>query len=166
VWPQGHKIPINHINMFFVWNVRGLNSDRRHTMTEDWINIHRPLFGAFLETHILESNTERIRRALPFGWQFFGNYGEHEAGRIVVVWDPQVSICLFTALQPRQSLVGLLFSRKIFVSPLLLCMDSTYWRIVSVSGRVCGASRFYPSFLVSLGCPRRLQPDDADFPSF
>ena len=45
---------------FFAWNIRGLNSERRHNMTKDWINIHRPLFGAFLETHIMENNKERI----------------------------------------------------------------------------------------------------------
>ena len=81
--------------MFFAWNVRGLNSVRRHTLTKNWINIHRPLFGAFLETHILESNKERILDAIPHGWQFFGTYGEHESGRIVVVWDPRVSIFLY-----------------------------------------------------------------------
>ena len=50
--------------MFFAWNVRGLNNDRRHTMTKDWINIHKPLFGAFLETHILEINKDRIVHAI------------------------------------------------------------------------------------------------------
>ena len=83
--------------IFFAWNVRGLNGNRWHMMTKDWINIHRPLFGAFLETHILESNKERILEAIPRGWKYFGNFLEHEAGRIVVVWDPRVSTFIYNA---------------------------------------------------------------------
>ena len=82
---------------FFAWNVRGLNSDRRHTMTKDWINIHRPYFGAFLETHILENNKERILQAIPRGWNYFGNYGDNDSGRIVVVWDPRVTLVVYKA---------------------------------------------------------------------
>ncbi|XP_013704354.2 uncharacterized protein LOC106408072 [Brassica napus] len=85
------------MSMFFAWNVRGLNSDRRHDMVKDWINIQRPLFGAFLETHIHSSNEARIRSAIPVGWKFFGNYGENISGRIVVVWDPSVSVFIYKA---------------------------------------------------------------------
>ncbi|KAG5378055.1 hypothetical protein IGI04_025897 [Brassica rapa subsp. trilocularis] len=82
---------------FFAWNVRGLNSERRHTMTKDWINIHRPFFGAFLETHILENNKERILGAIPRGWNFYGNYGDNDSGRIVIVWDPRVTLVVYDA---------------------------------------------------------------------
>lgn len=71
--------------MFFAWNVRRLNSDKRHTMTKDWTNIHKPFFGAFLETHILETNKERISRAIPRGCNFMGNYESVDSGRIVVM---------------------------------------------------------------------------------
>lgn len=83
--------------MYFAWNVRGLNSARRHTMTKDWINIHRPLFGAFLETHILEGNKERVLGAIPRGWKYFGNYDDDASGRIVVVWDPRVTVMIYDA---------------------------------------------------------------------
>lgn len=83
--------------MFFAWNVRGLNSDRRHTMAKDWINIHRPLFGAFLETHILESNKDRVLGAIPRGWKFFGNYDDDISGRIILVWDPTVTMVIYEA---------------------------------------------------------------------
>ncbi|WZY73147.1 hypothetical protein YC2023_005387 [Brassica napus] len=83
--------------MFFAWNVRGLNSARRHTMTKDWINIHRPLFGAFLETHILEGNKERVLGAIPRGWNFFVNHAEDASGRIVLVWDPTVTLIIYDA---------------------------------------------------------------------
>ncbi|KAG2302208.1 hypothetical protein Bca52824_030859 [Brassica carinata] len=73
----------------------GLNSDRRHTMIKDWINIHKPLFGAFLETHILENNNDRVLRAIPPGWKFFGNYQSDASGRIILVWDPRVSVFIY-----------------------------------------------------------------------
>lgn len=71
--------------MFFVWNIRGLNSSRRQTSVKAWINIHRPLFGAFTETHINPVNIRRIKSAIPNGWKFFGNFDYHETARIVVV---------------------------------------------------------------------------------
>ncbi|CAH2034453.1 unnamed protein product, partial [Thlaspi arvense] len=72
-----------------------LNSDRRHSMTKDWINIHRPLFGAFYETHIQRVNAGRIARAIPTGWNFFGNFDHHETARITVVWDPSISVFVY-----------------------------------------------------------------------
>ncbi|WZZ73704.1 hypothetical protein YC2023_085074 [Brassica napus] len=66
-------------------------------MVKDWINIQRPLFGVFLETHIHSSNEARIRSAIPVGWKFFGNYGQNISGRIVVVWDPSVSVFIYKA---------------------------------------------------------------------
>lgn len=83
--------------MFFAWNVRGLNHPRRQTMTKDWINIHRPLFGAFLETHILESNKERVLGAIPRGWNYFGNFADDPSGRIVIAWDPSVLLVIYEA---------------------------------------------------------------------
>ncbi|XP_033146211.1 uncharacterized protein LOC117133631 [Brassica rapa] len=64
-------------------------------MTKDWINIHRPLFGAFLETHIVESNKERILGAIPRGWNFFGNFEGNDYARVVVVWDPKVTMLIY-----------------------------------------------------------------------
>ncbi|KAH0905319.1 hypothetical protein HID58_037146 [Brassica napus] len=34
-------------------------------------------------------------RAIPRGWKFFGNYEEHDAGRIVLVWDPRVTVFVY-----------------------------------------------------------------------
>lgn len=66
-------------------------------MVKGWINIHRPIFGAFLETHIRRRNEARILNAIPRGWKYFGNYEHHDAGRIVVVWDPSVSVFIYKA---------------------------------------------------------------------
>lgn len=72
-----------------------MNSTRRHTMTRDWINIHRPLFGAFLETHILESNKEIVLGAIPRGWNYFGNFEDDASGCIILVWDPSVLMVIY-----------------------------------------------------------------------
>lgn len=64
-------------------------------MTKYWINIHRPLFGTFLEAHILESNKERVLGSIPRGWKFFGNYLDDDSGRIIIVWDPKVTMVIY-----------------------------------------------------------------------
>lgn len=64
-------------------------------MSKEWINIHKPLFGAFLETKLQPSNARRILKAVPRGWKHFGNFGSHNTARIVVVWDPRVSVVVY-----------------------------------------------------------------------
>ena len=81
--------------MFFAWNVRGLNNDRRHVMVKEWIRDHIPLFGAYLETHIQPSNSRRIVSAIPRDWQFFEISGQHPTARIVVVWDPSITVTIY-----------------------------------------------------------------------
>lgn len=83
--------------MFFVWNVGGLNSQRRQSMTKEWINIHKPLFGDFLETHIQPSNSRRILSSIPPGWKFYGNFDQHMTARLVVVWDPRLIVTIYKA---------------------------------------------------------------------
>ncbi|CAN6971907.1 unnamed protein product [Brassica rapa subsp. trilocularis] len=37
------------------------------------------------------------RRTIPRGWMFFGNYDDDVSGRIVVVWDPSVTLIVYDA---------------------------------------------------------------------
>lgn len=83
--------------MFFVRNVRGLNSNTRHNMVKEWIRNHKPLFGACLETHIQPSNSSRIINALPFGWKFFENSEQHGTAMIVVMWHPSVTVTVYAS---------------------------------------------------------------------
>lgn len=83
--------------MFFAWNIRGLNNARRHTMVKEWIRTHRPFFGAYLETHIQPTNSSRISSAIPVGWNYFANWDHHATARIVVVWDPRVTMTIYHA---------------------------------------------------------------------
>lgn len=83
--------------MFFVWNVKGLNNDIRHNFVKQWINDNKSLFGAYLETRIQHSNSRRISSAIPAGWKLFANSGPQESARIVVVWDPTITVTIYQA---------------------------------------------------------------------
>lgn len=69
-------------------------------MTKKWINIHRHLFGAFLETHIQPISSRRISSAIPICWKKFGNFGHHHTSRIILVWDPSISLVVYKVSTP------------------------------------------------------------------
>ncbi|KAF3502374.1 hypothetical protein F2Q69_00041213 [Brassica cretica] len=54
------------------------------------------MFGAFLETHVKQDVlTSLITSTLP-GWKFDSNNSPHaENGRIVVVWNPSLSVAVY-----------------------------------------------------------------------
>ncbi|CAN6933223.1 unnamed protein product, partial [Brassica oleracea] len=72
-------------------------SEGRHTVVKNWITTNRPVFGAYLETHIQPSNSRRISSAIPRGWIFFANWEHHRTGRIVVVRRPNVLATIYKA---------------------------------------------------------------------
>lgn len=78
------------------WNVRGLNGAIMKYSVIDWIRSNRPLFGGFLETHVQQVNLlQTMSRVVP-GWRFEGNYSqEAQNGRIVVAWDPSISVLFY-----------------------------------------------------------------------
>ncbi|KAF2546485.1 hypothetical protein F2Q70_00019199 [Brassica cretica] len=45
----------------------------------------------------MENNKERILGSIPRGWNFFGNFEEDVSGRIIIVWDPTVTMCIYHA---------------------------------------------------------------------
>ncbi|KAH0896413.1 hypothetical protein HID58_045981, partial [Brassica napus] len=45
----------------------------------------------------LVKNRKSGRKAIPRGWNYFGNYGDNDSGRIVVVWDPRVTLVVYKA---------------------------------------------------------------------
>ena len=75
--------------MFFLWNVRGLSSEK-HSMVKEWIANHIPVFGAYIEMRIKPSNARRIVSVIPRGWKFFATWEHHHTARIVVVWSSNV----------------------------------------------------------------------------
>ena len=92
----------------FFWNVRGLNGNRRKNTVINWIRLNRPLLGGFLETHMQQSNLQQIMSNVVPGWRFEGNYSqEAQNGRIVVAWDPSISV-MFYFSSPQLVLCGIL----------------------------------------------------------
>lgn len=92
----------------FAWNVRGMNNNTRQFSIKDWLRINKPHIGGFLETKVLEPNLSSIMAALVPGWKFETNYSEEaENGRIVVTWNPQLSV-IFYHKSPQLVLCGVL----------------------------------------------------------
>lgn len=57
------------------------------------MRINKPMIGAFLETHAQQSSLPGILNNVVPGWSFDANYSdEADNGRIVVVWDPILSV--------------------------------------------------------------------------
>lgn len=80
----------------FFWNIRGLNGETQKSSVSDWIRLNRPLVGALLETHVQEENLSGILSTITLGWRYEANYSEEaENGRIVVVWDPSISVIVY-----------------------------------------------------------------------
>ncbi|KAH0873752.1 LOW QUALITY PROTEIN: hypothetical protein HID58_071114, partial [Brassica napus] len=94
---DGTEVKESESPFFLVNNRKGLNSDRRHTLVKEWINIHRPLFGAYLETRIQPNNSRRISSALPVGWKYISNAEHHDNARVIVVWHPSVTVTVYQA---------------------------------------------------------------------
>ena len=87
------------VKLFF-WNVRGLNHPDKHRPFVDWLNSHKPLFGALLETHIKELNLSHLMSNLCRGWSVSTNHSSDDDGRIILIWRDPVKVV--TLAQSRQ----------------------------------------------------------------
>lgn len=82
--------------MIFFWNVRGLNGRNKLKEVARWLNANNPLIGGLLETRVREHNLLEVLRSTVPGWRFEANYSENAVnGRIVVVWNPLLSVVTF-----------------------------------------------------------------------
>ena len=87
------------VKLFF-WNVRGLNDPNKYRHISDWLKCHKPIFGAFLETHIKELSLAQLMTTICRDWHYLSNHNSDEDGRIVVVWKDPVKVSLLS--QSRQ----------------------------------------------------------------
>ncbi|VVB02234.1 unnamed protein product [Arabis nemorensis] len=92
----------------FSWNVCGLNGDARKLSIKRWITTNRPFIGGLLETRVKQVNlASMINQTLP-GWSYEANhYLEAGNGRIVVVWEPFLSVVVYLKT-PQLMLCGVL----------------------------------------------------------
>lgn len=92
----------------FAWNVRGLNNDTRQLYIQKWLRANKPLIGGLLETHVAEPNLQSTINSLVPGWKFEANYAaDADNGRIVVIWDPRLSV-IFYHKSPQLVMCGVL----------------------------------------------------------
>ena len=80
----------------FCWNVRGLNGNTRKSDVQRWMHNNRPMFGAFLETHVKQDILHSLMTSTLPGWNFDSNHSpQSENGRIIVVWNPSLSVAIY-----------------------------------------------------------------------
>ena len=80
----------------FSWNVRGLSSTDRQRVVKDRVRSGRFTVGAFLETRVRQKNVTAVYEAMVPGWRCVTNYSGSEGGHIWVVWEPTVSVVVYS----------------------------------------------------------------------
>ncbi|XP_010549577.1 PREDICTED: uncharacterized protein LOC104820715 [Tarenaya hassleriana] len=82
----------------FCWNVRGLNGTCKQRNVKNWIESHRPLIGGIVETRIREElEARRVAQSLFPGWSIISNYSSAILGRILIAWDPALSVVVYSS---------------------------------------------------------------------
>lgn len=76
----------------FVWNVRGLNNPDRQSDVRRWMQLNNVSVGALVETHIQEENISSVISGAMPGWRFDSNASQAQGGRIIVLWNPAISL--------------------------------------------------------------------------
>lgn len=79
------------IKLFF-WNVRGINDPAKHRPFVSWLQCHKPLFGAILETHVKEPFLNPLLSRLCPGWSYYSNHSSDPDGRIILIWKDHVKV--------------------------------------------------------------------------
>ncbi|XP_056841735.1 uncharacterized protein LOC130494916 [Raphanus sativus] len=90
----------------FFWNVRGINEPDKHRPFVSWLQCHKPLFGAILETHVKEPYLKPLLAHLCPGWSFCSNHSADPDGRIIIIWRDTVRVSVVS--QSRQCITCLL----------------------------------------------------------
>lgn len=78
----------------FFWNVRELNDERKHPDFKRWLQSHRVLFGALLETHIKEPNLNQVMNEVCPTWSFTSNHNDDPTGMIILIWKPHLTVVI------------------------------------------------------------------------
>lgn len=57
--------------------------------------MNKPLLGGILESHVKEDRVESVLASICPGWRFDTNHSFADNGRILVIWDPEISVITF-----------------------------------------------------------------------
>ncbi|CAH2053188.1 unnamed protein product, partial [Thlaspi arvense] len=76
----------------FFWNVRGLNDPSKHQPFSNWLNIHQPIFGSIIESHIKDLNMHQLMSNFCPGWNFSSNHRSDDDGRIILIWRAPATV--------------------------------------------------------------------------
>ncbi|WZZ05910.1 hypothetical protein YC2023_091831 [Brassica napus] len=91
---------------FFFWNVRGINHPDKHRPFVSWLQSHKPMFGAILESHIKEPFLIPLLSKICPGWSYFSNHLSDPDGRIILIWKDPIKVTVLS--QSRQCVTCLL----------------------------------------------------------
>lgn len=86
----------------FFWNARGLNLPSKHIPLSQWLLLHKPIFGALLETHIKEPQLSYVMSKACQDWNFTSNHSSDPDGRIIIIWKNPATVRVLS--QTRQSM--------------------------------------------------------------
>ena len=86
----------------FFWNARGLNEPSKHDPLRQWLLLHKPIFGALLETHIKEPQLNHVMSKACQGWNYTSNHSADPDGRIILIWKSLVAVKVISS--SRQSM--------------------------------------------------------------
>lgn len=72
------------------WNTRGPNDPLKQVEVRNLIRYSSLSLLGIVETHVQESNKDKIRRSIHPSWKFVDNYSMDGAGKIWVGWDTSI----------------------------------------------------------------------------
>lgn len=72
------------------WNVRGFSKALKHKIVHSFLKEHQLALCALLETKLEENRLLEVMQWNFTSWKGVHNFEEHEAGRIAILWNPQL----------------------------------------------------------------------------
>ncbi|GAV80399.1 LOW QUALITY PROTEIN: DUF4283 domain-containing protein, partial [Cephalotus follicularis] len=114
---RGSSLPIIQMTCVAAWNVRGLNDPSKQNKVRHFLSSNNISLIGILETKFRKVNLNNIVRSINRNWCFISNHDVSIFGRIIVMWDAQISfVPLFVNEQAIHGEVCLPNNVTLFVS--------------------------------------------------
>lgn len=78
------------MDRILMWNVRGVNNQRKHRDIKELMNLKKPGLVSLLETKVKNKDMVKLYTSLFTNWCFTSNNAWMDKGRIVLAWDPNI----------------------------------------------------------------------------